>query len=110
MNFQRACYSYSALQRCANAVKATNWTVRRSAEHFSKCFEVKKVFELCYDETHCLLFDPDFSPWYDYIKAVDRKYTKKALDMKLRMCHRFLANELNAILAAMRAGEVDTID
>ena len=53
MNFQRACYSYSALQRCADAVKATNWTVRRSAEHFSKCFEVKKVFELCYDETHC---------------------------------------------------------
>lgn len=30
--------------------------------------------------------------------------------MKLRMCHRFLANELNAILAAMRAGEVDAID
>ena len=98
MNFQRACYSYSALQRCADAVKATNWTVRRSAEHFSKCFEVKKVFELCYDETHCLLF------------AVDRKYTKKELDMKLRMCHRFLANELNAILAAMRTGEVDAID
>ena len=30
--------------------------------------------------------------------------------MKLRMCHRFLANELNAILATMRAGEVDAID
>ena len=57
-----------------------------------------------------MLFDPDFSPWYDYLKAVDRKYTKKELDMKQRMCHRFLANELNAILAAMRAGEVDTID
>lgn len=110
MNFQRACYSYCALQRCADAVKATNWTVRRLAEHFSKCFEVKKVFELCYDEAHCMLFDPDFSPWHDYLKAVDRKYTKKELDMKLRMCHRFLANELNAILAAMRAGEVDAID
>ena len=110
MNFQRACYSYSALYRCADAVKATNWTVRRSAEHFSKCFEVKKVFELCYDETHCTLFDPDFSTWHDYLKAVDRKYTKKELDMKLRMCHRFLGNELNAILTAMRAGEVDAID
>ena len=30
--------------------------------------------------------------------------------MKLRMCHRFLANELNAILTAMRTGEVDAID
>lgn len=57
-----------------------------------------------------MLFDPDFSPWYDYLKAVDRKYTKKELDMKLRMCHRFLANELNAILTAMRTGEVDAID
>ena len=110
MDRQRACYSYSALTHCADAVKATNWTVRRSAEHFSKCFEVKKLFDLCYDETHCMLFDPDFSPWHDYLKAVDRKYTKKELDMKLRMCHRFLANELNAILAAMRAGEVDAID
>lgn len=77
MRTHRACYSYSALYRCAEAVKATTWTVRRSAEHFSKCFEIKKIFELCYEETHCLLFEPDFSPWYDYLKAVDRKETKK---------------------------------
>ena len=45
------------------------------------------------------------------LKAVDRKYTKNgATTMKLRMCHRFLANELNAILAAMRAGEVNAVD
>ena len=77
MRTNRACYSYSALYRCAEAVKATTWTVRRSAEHFSKCFEIKKIFELCYEETHCLLFEPDFSPWYDYLKAVDRKETKR---------------------------------
>ena len=110
MNFQRACYSYSALQRCADAVKATNWTVRRSAEHFSKCFEVKKLFDLCYDETHCMLFDADFSPWADYLKAINRKDTKRALDKELHNCYRFLANELNAIAALMRAGEVDSID
>ena len=110
MNFNRACYSYSALRRCADAVKATNWTVRRSAEHFSKCFEVKKLFELCYDETRCILFDLDFSPWHDYLKAVDRKDTKKVLDQNLRACYRFLANELNSILTAMNAGEVDAID
>ena len=110
MDRQRACYSYSALTHCADAVKATNWTVRRSAEHFSKCFEVKKLFDLCYDETHCMLFDADFSPWADYMKAVERKYTKKELDRKLRACYLFLANELNAILSDMRSGEVDSVD
>ena len=90
--------------------KATNWTVRRSAEHFSKCFEVKKLFDLCYDETHCMLFDADFSPWADYLNAVNRKDTKRALDKELHNCYRFLANELNAIAALMRAGEVDSID
>ena len=110
MDRQRACYSYSALTHCADAVKATNWTVRRSAEHFSKRFEVKKLFDLCYDETHCMLFDADFSPWADYLKAVNRKDTKRALDKELHNCYRFLANELNAIAALMRAGEVDSID
>lgn len=110
MNVNRMCYSYSALYKCADAVKATTWTVRRSAEHFSKCFEIKKVFELCYAETRCLLFDPDFSPWYDYMKAVERKYTKKELDRKLRACYLFLANELNAILSDMRSGEVNSVD
>lgn len=110
MERQRACYSYSALTRCADAVKATNWAVRRSAEHFSKCFEVKKLFDLCYDETNCLLFEADFSPWADYLKAVNRKDTKRVLDKELRACYRFLANELNAIAAAMRAGEVDSIE
>lgn len=110
MELKRACYSYSALYKCADAVKATDWIVRRSAEHFSKCFEVKKLFELCYDETQCFLFDPDYSPWLDYLKAVSRKDTKRVLDQNLRTCYRFLANELNAILAAMKAGEVDAID
>lgn len=110
MRTNRACYSYSALYRCAEAVKATTWTVRRSAEHFSKCFEIKKIFELCYEETHCLLFEPDFSPWYDYLKAVDRKETKKVLDRKLRTCHRFVCNQLTAILTDMNCGEVDAID
>jgi hypothetical protein len=32
------------------------------------------------------------------------------LDQNLRACYRFLANELNSILTAMRAGEVDAID
>ncbi len=57
-----------------------------------------------------MLFDADFSPWADYLKAINRKDTKRALDKELHNCHRFLANELNAIAALMRAGEVDSID
>ena len=106
MKNEVAIYSYSALQDCANAVKATAWTVDRRAEHFGKCFEVKKLFELCFEKTDCLLFDPEFSPWHDYLKAVDRKANKKELDERLRECYRFLCRELNGILAMMRSGEV----
>lgn len=105
-----ATYSYSALQKCADAVKATSWTVGRKAEHFGKCFEVQKVFALCFKKTDCMLFDPDFSPWRDYRKAVERKAGKKELDARLRECHRFLCRELNGILTMMRAGEVRMIE
>lgn len=110
MKTETAIYSYSALQECADAVKATSWAVGRKAEHFGKCFEVQKVFALCFKKTDCMLFDPGFSPWYDYLKAVDRKDSKKELDARLRECHRFLCRELNGILTMMRAGEVRTIE
>lgn len=110
MNNAVATYSYTALTACADAVKATAWTVGKKGEHFSKCFEVKKVFELCYEKTDCLLFDPDFSPWHDYLKAVDRKAGKKELDARLRECYLFLCRELNGILTMMRAGEVGTVE
>lgn len=106
MKNEVATYSYSALQKCADAVKATSWTVSRKAEHFSKCFEVQKVFWFCQERTDCLLFDPDFSPWHDYLKAVERKAGKKELDARLRECYRYLCRELNGILTMMRTGEV----
>lgn len=110
MKTETAIYSYTALAECADAVKAITWTVGKRAEHFGKCFEVRKVFDFCFAKTDCLLFDPDFSPWYDYLKAVDRKDSKKELDARLRECHRFLCRELNGILTMMRAGEVRTIE
>ena len=106
----KATYSYSALQKCADAVKATTWTVGRKAEHFSKCFEVQRVFWFCQERTDCLLFDPDFSPWRDYLKAVERKVGKKELDAWLRECYRYICRELNGILTLMRTGEVNAIE
>lgn len=106
----KATYSYSALQKCADAVKATTWTVGRKAEHFSKCFEVQRVFWFCQERTDCLLFDPDFSPWRDYLKAVEREAGKKELDAWLRECYRYICRELNGILTLMRTGEVNAIE
>ena len=106
----KATYSYSALQKCADAVKATTWTVDRKAEHFSKCFEVQRVFWFCQERTDCLLFDPDFSPWRDYLKAVERKDSKKELDARLRECRNYICRELNGILTLMRTGEVNAIE
>lgn len=105
-----ATYSYKALDDCANAVKAMRWSVDKRAEHFSKCFEVQKLFEFCFEKTDCLLFDPDFSPWHDYIKSVKQKASKKELDKNLRDCYRFVCNELNGILTMMRSGEVHSVE
>ena len=36
------------------------------------------LFDLCYNETHCMLFDADFSPWADYLKAVSYTHLQYA--------------------------------
>lgn len=105
-----ATYSYAALQKCADAVKTTSWTVSRKAEHFSKCFEVRRLFWYCQERADCLLFEPDFSPWRDYLKAVERKASKKELDACLQVCYRYLCRELNGILTLMRTGEVNAVE
>lgn len=107
---ERMCYSYSALCECADMVKSFDWNVNKKAEHFSKCFAVKEVFEFCLRKTNCIIFEPYFSPWELYLKAVDRNESKNELDRNLRNCYRFLCNELNSILRMMNNGEVDYTD
>lgn len=87
----------------------TKTDIRAVALKLSKAGKQKELADI-FAKFGCKKLSDFDSRTEDYLKAVDRKYTKKELDMKLRMCHRFLANELNAILAAMRAGEVDAID
>ncbi len=110
MVFERACYSRSALRECVERVKATAWTVRTKGQHFSKCFEVEKVFDFCLEKTGCCLFETQFGPWADYLRLVDLKAPKKDLDAALRRCYRFLANELTGILTMIETGEVDAQD
>jgi hypothetical protein len=110
MEFEVATYSYSALAECADLVKSTKWSVNKGIEHTSKCFEVKRVFEFCEEKTGCCLFEPDFSPWADYMKLVNIKASKKKLDAVLRTCYRFVCNELNGIVSMMKTGEVNAVD
>lgn len=111
MEMQVATYSRSALNECAELVKQTAWTVSTKKEHFSKCFEVEKVFDFCLEKTGCILFEAEYSAWKDYLKDVGPKGTsKKALDADLRRCHRFICNELNEISRMMSSGEVNEVD
>ena len=107
---QRACYSYKAVRECREKVYWTAQTVRVKAQHFWKCFEMEKLFDYCYDQTGCCLFQADYSPWKDYLKLVDSKGSlKKDMDRALRACHRFLLSQLDEILKMMDAGEVDAV-
>lgn len=45
-----------------------------------------------------------------YLATSVAKYCDPYVPKELHNCYRFLANELNAIAALMRAGEVDSID
>ena len=110
MEFAVATYSRSALTKCVDLVRKTNWSVNKKAEHFSKCFEVKAVFDFCFEQTECLLFEAEYSPWKDYLDAVSRKTgPKKNLDLYLRCCYLFLCRELNGISTMMSTGEVNEV-
>ena len=115
LTLEKMTYSYSALRECADLVKKTNWTVATKKEHFSKCFEIQKVFDFCLEKTGCMLFESDYSAWKDYEKRVNvdvehGKVTKKELDQLLKDCYLFVCRELNGILTMMASGEVNAID
>lgn len=107
---KRMCYSYSALFECADLVKRTEWHCDTKNEHRSKLFEIKKVFEFCYEKTNCLIFDPLWSPWEYYDKSIRFHYSKSEMDRRLNDCYRYLTSELNSILRMINNGEVDYTD
>lgn len=107
----RAVYSREALLDCTSLIKNTNWTVKQKAEHFSKCFEVEKVFNKCREKTNCIVFETDYNVWNDYCKAVgSKRASKKELDIILRRCYHYLCYQINEINELIEKGEVDEID
>lgn len=108
MEMERACYSVSALNETADRVKAIDWHVNRKNEHFAKCTEIEKVFAFAADNLNRFLFDPEIElKDYRRMSYDFKSYKKTDLDQELNRLHRFIGNELNAILAMIRSGEVD---
>ena len=117
ITFEKATYSHVALAECVSMVKRTNWTVQHKAEHFSKCFEVQKVYDVCLQKTGCMLFEADYSAWKSYFQRVNLDFeskgkvrvSKKELDVLLRRCYLEICNELNGILTMIETGEVNSV-
>lgn len=110
MEFEKATYSYKAIEECITAIKNLSFTIKYRSQHGSYLFVVKRVYDLCYDKTKCMLFDADYSPWKDYLTAWNQKCTKKDLDASLRRAIHYLQNEILAIKASMSCGEVNSIE
>jgi hypothetical protein len=111
MNSEKMTYYYSDLKKCADQIKSINQTVRHKAEHFQSACNIKKIQEFCYDTTHDYNFSYDYSIVQDYFKAAydAKSHTKNELDTMLKRCYRYLANEINSIVASGNAGEVNLI-
>lgn len=117
MKFEKATYSYKALNECIAAIKGFTTTVSKRAEHFSKCFELEKLYDMCFEKTGCLLFEWEYTPMKDYHKAINdgmcektRRVSKKEYDELLKHATRYLKNEIFGIYKMMEYGEVNTID
>jgi len=111
---EKATYSYKNVNECIDKIKTLNTTARTKKDHFPIAFEVKKVYDFCYDKTGCCLFETRYSDCEDYMKLLSmeiehKKVTKKALDELLKRSVRFLQREILSIKAVMDTGEVNTI-
>lgn len=110
MKKEKATYSKKNLLDCVEKITSTIYSVKIKKEHFSKCFEVKELFDYCYEKTDCLLFDADYSPWDDYYKLVKQDASKKEMDKALLRCRRYLFDEITGIFKCIEKGEVNCIE
>jgi hypothetical protein len=71
----------------------------------------KNSYSRLHDSKKDYNFSYDYSVVQDYFKAAynAKNHTKKELDTMLKCCYRYLANEINGIVASGKAGEVSLI-
>jgi len=108
---EKMTYYYSDLRKCAEQIKTITFTVKHKDEYFASAVEVKKIQEFCYNTTHDYNFSYEYSIVEDYFKsAYDyKKHNKNTLDDLLKHCYRYLANEINGIVASGKCGEINLI-
>lgn len=107
---KRATYSYAAVQESFKKVKELKTTAKSRAEHSLRMMEVKKVYDFCLEKTHCMLFEYEYSDCQDYIRAFDRRESKKELDILLKRNVLFLQREIREIFILMERGEVNIFE
>lgn len=117
MGLEKATYSRKAVKECVIAIKNFPITTQKRSEHFSKCFELKKLYDLFLDKTGCVLFELKYTPMEDYLKAVNdglcnkvRKVSKREYDDLLNRAVRYLKNEIMGIYKMIEYGEVNVAD
>lgn len=106
----KATYCLSALKQCKELIRKSRWSTRLKVEHNSRCAEVNVLFASCQKLLNYVMFQPDFSPAYDYHQMVSsKKCTKKQLDNQLRVCHAYAETQISLIEDAICDGSVDIV-
>lgn len=94
-------YILKNVKIAANAIKDFNITVNKKSDHFTKLSEIKKLFDICYDNTKCILFEYDFSYELElYTNAINniKNHTNKELNKLLKQTYLYLKHQIIEIL------------
>lgn len=112
MEFEKAIYSYSAMDIAISMCKSLNVTVSRKNQHFAKAMELKELYSFCENNINSMLFEFDCTPIKEYFNASYnfKNYKKSELDNLLKQAKNYLKRELHSIYNDMVRGELLTTD
>lgn len=111
MNFEKMTYSTQKVNECVEKISRFSFAAKKKSEHFNRLMELRKLFDLCSENTTCVLFREDWANCLtEYSKAVSNgKSTKKELDKLLKACELYIKWEIMGIRKMMLNGEVNVI-
>ena len=102
---EKASYSLEAIAQCKKLIRKARWSARLKSEHKTRCAEVNALFASCQKLLNCVLFQPEWSPAFDYQQMVlSKSYTKIQLDNQLRICRTFADTQISFIEDAIHDG------
>lgn len=121
MKIEKMTYSKSAVEKGIQMLKDLRTATPKKADHNTVCFNLRNVYQYCFENINPCAFNLEFSPMWDYGNAVfvnyqtenadydGMKYSKKHLDQMKKRALEWIKRELTEIAKMIEKGEVEVI-